>query len=51
MKLGLVSIHPSTVTVADGRKLRCDHKCHGFKWKMQEYEFQFNVKTLELGEI
>lgn len=49
MKLGLVAIPPSAVTIEDRRKLCCDHISLEFKWKMQKYKFQFDIKTLELG--
>lgn len=46
--MGLVSIHPSTVTVADGRKLRCDHKCHGFKWAKAHNLVVFDFEALAI---
>lgn len=51
MRLELVAISPTTVVVADGRKMCCGHKCLGWKWKMQGYEFQFEVRMLELGGL
>lgn len=44
MRLDLVTV-PTVVTVADGEEASYDHKCPGFKWKMQEHEFQFMWKN------
>lgn len=47
--MGLVAIVPTAVIVADGRKLCCDHKCPGLKWRMRGHEFKFDLRMLELG--
>jgi hypothetical protein len=40
---------PMEITVANGAKMYCEHKCDGMLWVMQGKEFQFDMKVLEVG--
>lgn len=37
------------ITVANGAKMYCEHKCDGMLWVMQGKEFQFDMKVMEVG--
>ena len=40
---------PMEITVANGTKMYCEHKCDGMLWVMQGKEFQFDMKVMEVG--
>jgi len=40
---------PMEITVANGAKMYCEHKCDGMLWVMQGKEFQFDMKVMEVG--
>lgn len=37
------------VQVANGNHLESQYECKGFKWKVEDYEFQTSVRTLPMG--
>lgn len=49
LKLSSTPATAISVTVADGRKVACNSICEGFSWKIQQHEFSFDLKVLELG--
>ncbi|XP_057986530.1 uncharacterized protein LOC110636696 [Hevea brasiliensis] len=51
LKLELVSTLYTAITMVDGRKLGCDLQCQQFKWKMDNNEFNFDFKIIELGGL
>jgi hypothetical protein len=40
---------PMEITVANGAKMYCEHKCDGMLWVMQGNSFQFDMKVMEVG--
>ena len=49
LKLETVLTTPVNVAVADGRNMAVSLKCNGCRWEMQQHQFQFDFRVLELG--
>lgn len=41
---------PFVMTLVDGRKATSNSKCPQVKWKIQGYQFGYNLRTLDLGD-
>ncbi|KAJ4773419.1 polyprotein [Rhynchospora pubera] len=37
-----------SIIVADGDKMQCNLECKGFKWTLQNHEFQFDLKVMDM---
>ncbi|KAJ4775101.1 polyprotein [Rhynchospora pubera] len=50
-KIGIIPEHitPMSITVANGAKMQCKLECKDLKWKLQDQEFQFNLKVMDMG--
>ncbi|CAI9102415.1 OLC1v1000680C2 [Oldenlandia corymbosa var. corymbosa] len=50
MRFATRTIRPYVVTVADGHRIRSDQPCPEAQWSIQQYDIQFDLKVIELGE-
>ncbi|CAI9088141.1 OLC1v1022387C1 [Oldenlandia corymbosa var. corymbosa] len=50
MRFPTRTMRPFMVTVAGGYKIRNDQLCLGAIWSIQQYDFRFDLKVIDLGE-
>ena len=46
----VVKVTPISVSTAGGNKLLCNRKCLGFKWQINNMDFSFNIRILDIDD-